>query len=155
MLTDYIRPADIKLNLESTDREEAFAELTELLVKKSPGINRTQVINALIERENKCSTAVFPMVAVPHAVCESAKETGIVIGVSREGIEFEPVESSDRLCPVVNIIFQIVFEKDNTDSHLNILRDILFVVSKPEFHQRVLNAQTQQELYDLLVELEN
>ncbi len=155
MLTDYITPADIKLNLESTDREEAFAELTELLVKKSPGINRTQVINALIERENKCSTAVFPMVAVPHAVCESAKETGIVIGVSREGIEFEPVESSDRLCPVVNIIFQIVFEKDNTDSHLNILRDILFVVSKPEFHQRVLNAQTQQELYDLLVELEN
>lgn len=155
MLTDYIRPADIKLNLESTDREEAFAELTELLVKKSPGINRTQVINALIERENKCSTAVFPMVAVPHAVCESAKETGIVIGVSREGIEFEPVESSDRLCPVVNIIFQIVFEKDNTDSHLNVLRDILFVVSKPEFHQRVLNAQTQQELYDLLVELEN
>lgn len=155
MLTDYITPADIKLNLESSDREEAFAELTELLVKKSPGINRTQVINALIERENKCSTAVFPMVAVPHAVCESAKETGIVIGVSREGIEFEPVESSDRLCPVVNIIFQIVFEKDNTDSHLNILRDILFVVSKPEFHQRVLNAQTQQELYDLLVELEN
>lgn len=155
MLTDYITPADIKLNLESTDREEAFAELTELLVKKSPGINRTQVINALIERENKCSTAVFPMVAVPHAVCESAKETGIVIGVSREGIEFEPVESSDRLCPVVNIIFQIVFEKDNTDSHLNVLRDILFVVSKPEFHQRVLNAQTQQELYDLLVELEN
>ena len=155
MLTDYITPADIKLNLESTDREEAFAELTELLVKKSPGINRTQVINALIERENKCSTAVFPMVAVPHAVCESAKETGIVIGVSREGIEFEPVESSDRLCPVVNIIFQIVFEKDNTDSHLNILRDILFVVSKPEFHQRVLKAQTQQELYDLLVELEN
>ena len=155
MLTDYIRPADIKLNLESSDREEAFAELTELLVKKSPGINRTQVINALIERENKCSTAVFPMVAVPHAVCESAKETGIVIGVSREGIEFEPVESSDRLCPVVNIIFQIVFEKDNTDSHLNILRDILFVVSKPEFHQRVLKAQTQQELYDLLVELEN
>lgn len=155
MLTDYITPADIKLNLESTDREEAFAELTELLVKKSPGINRTQVINALIERENKCSTAVFPMVAVPHAVCESAKETGIVIGVSREGIEFEAVESSDKMCPVVNIIFQIVFEKDNTDSHLNILRDILFVVSKPEFHQRVLNAQTQQELYDLLVELEN
>lgn len=155
MLTDYIRPADIKLNLESSDREEAFAELTELLVKKSPGINRTQVINALIERENKCSTAVFPMVAVPHAVCESAKETSIVIGLSREGIEFEPVESSDKMCPVVNIIFQIVFEKDNTDSHLNVLRDILFVVSKPEFHQRVLKAQTQQELYDLLVELEN
>ena len=36
MLTDYITPADIKLNLESTDKEEVFAELTELLVKKSP-----------------------------------------------------------------------------------------------------------------------
>lgn len=155
MLTDHITPADIKLNLESTDREEAFAELTELLVKKYPEIKRSEVLNALITRENKCSTAVFPMVAVPHAVCDSAKETGVVIGISRQGIEFEPVDTADKLSPVVNVIFQIVFEKDNTDSHLNVLRDILFIVSKPDFHQRVLKAQSQQELYDLLVELEN
>ena len=155
MLADYITPADIKLNLESTDKEEVFAELTELLVKKSPGINRSEVLNNLIERENKCSTAVFPMVAVPHAVCTSVKETGIVIGISRQGIEFEPVEASGRLNPIANVIFQIVFEKDNTGSHLNILRDILFVVSKPDFQERILRAQSQQEVYDLLVELES
>lgn len=154
MLTDYITPADIKLNLESTDREEVFAELTELLVKKSPEINRTQVINALITRENKCSTAVFPMVAVPHAVCECVDKTGIVIGISRDGIEFEPVDSTDKLSPVVNVIIQIVFEQNNTDSHLKILRDILYIVSKPDFHQRILKAQTQQEVFDLLMELE-
>lgn len=154
MLTDYITPSDIKLRLEGTEKEEVFAELTELIVKKSPEINRREALDALIERESKCSTAVFPMVAVPHAVCKSAKNTSIVVGISREGIEFEPLETADNLNPVVNVVIQIIFEQEHTDSHLNILRDILFVVSKQEFHQRVLKAQTQQEVYDLLMELE-
>ena len=64
MLTDYVSVNDIKLNLESTDRDEAFAELTELLVAKCPSLNRAEYLRALTERENKMSTAVFPGIAV-------------------------------------------------------------------------------------------
>ncbi|EID85576.1 Phosphotransferase system mannitol/fructose-specific IIA domain (Ntr-type) [Treponema sp. JC4] len=154
MLTDYITPSDINLNLESTDKEEAFAELTEMLVKKCPGLNRTEYMKAVTERENKCSTAVFPKVAVPHAVCDSASKTTIVVGISHDGIEFEPLESADNTNPVVNIIFQIVFERENTGSHLNVLRDILYIVSKPEFYEKILTLKTQKEIFDLFTELE-
>lgn len=34
MLSAFISPADIKVNLESTDKEECFAELLELIVAK-------------------------------------------------------------------------------------------------------------------------
>ena len=154
MLTDYITPSDIKLNLESTEKEEAFAELTEVIVKRNPEMNRSEYLSALIERENKCSTAVFPMVAVPHTVCKSIKETRLAIGISKTGIEFEPVDTSDKTNPVVNIIFQLAFEQENTDSHLTILRDILYLVSKPEFFEQILKFNTQQEVYDFLVSLE-
>ena len=154
MLSDYITPGDIKLNLESTEKEEAFAELTEVLVKSSPSLNRSLFMEALIERENKRTTAVFPRVAVPHAVCEGIKENHIALGISRAGIEFDPQESIDLVNPVVNVIFLIAFEKENMDSHLNLLRDILFLVSKPKFYERLLKLNTQQEIFDLLLELE-
>lgn len=154
MLTDYITPSDIKVNLESTEKEEAFAELTEILVAENPKLNRSEVMSSLIEREEKMSTAVFPFVAIPHAICESAKNTQIAVGITRTGIEFEPVEENSRINPIVNIIFQIIFEKENTDDHLNVLRDILNVVSKEEFHERVLRLNSAQEIYDLIAELE-
>ena len=90
---------------------------------------------------SKCSTAVFPKVAVPHAVCDSASKTSIVVGISHDGIEFEPLESADQANPVVNVIFQIVFERENTGSHLNVLRDILYIVSKPEFYEKILGVK--------------
>ena len=154
MLTDYVSVNDIKLNLESTDRDEAFAELTELLVAKCPSLNRAEYLKALTERENKMSTAVFPGIAVPHAVCESAKETSIVIGISKGGIEFEPTDANQKENPVVNVIFQTAFERENTGSHLNVLRDILYIVSKPEFFEKILKVNSSQEAFELIQELE-
>ena len=154
MLTDYVSINDIKLNLESSERDEAFAELTELLVAKCPSLNRVEYMKALTEREGKMSTAVFPGIAVPHAVCESAKETSIVIGISKSGIEFEATDASQKDNPVVNVIFQAAFERENTGSHLNVLRDILYIVSKPEFSEGILKANSSQEVYELIQELE-
>ena len=68
MLSSFISPSSIKVGLESSDKEECFAELLEVLVAKNPEINRKEAMNALIAREEKMSTAVFPFVAVPHAL---------------------------------------------------------------------------------------
>jgi len=159
MLSDYISPCEIKFNLESTEREEAFSELLELMISRSPQLdtkeNRKEIFNSLVEREGKMSTAVFPMVAVPHATCTCVKKTHIVLGISRSGIEFEPVEAESKINPFVNVIFQIVFEKENTDEHLHVLRDILNVVSRPEFCENILKMKSAQEIFNLIVELEN
>ena len=89
MLSSFISPASIKVALESTEKEECFAELLEVLVAKNPEINRREAMNALITREEKMSTAVFPFVAVPHALCSSAGDTLVAVGISKAGIEFE------------------------------------------------------------------
>ena len=155
MLSSFISPASIKVGLESSEKEESFAELLELLVAKNPAIDRREAMNALIKREEKMSTAVFPGVAVPHALCSYAGDTLVAIGISRQGIEFEspdPKENPDN--PVVNIIFEILFEEKDTETHLHVLRDILQLVSNPDFVKNVLQAKTSQEVYDLIESLE-
>ena len=155
MLSSFITPSSIKVALESTEKEECFAELLEVLVAKNPELNRKEAMNALITREEKMSTAVFPYVAVPHALCSSAGDTLVAIGISRQGIEFEsPEPETNPEHPVVNVIFEILFEEKDTQTHLDVLRDILQLVSNPDFVKNVLQAKTSQEVYELIESME-
>lgn len=155
MLSSFVTPSVIKLGLESSEKEESFAELLELLVAENPKLNRKEAMEALIQREDKMSTAVLPFVAVPHALCTSAGNTLVAMGISREGIEFEaPDPAADPRHPVVNIIFEILFEEKDTETHLQVLRDILELVSKPDFVKNVLQAKSSKEVYDLIEAME-
>lgn len=155
MISALINPSDIIIRMESTEKEESFAELLEVLVVKAPEINRNEALKVLINREDKMSTAIFPSVAVPHGICSSIKKTAIAIGISKKGIEFEPVDpEKSRTNPIVNIIFEILFEQDDTGTHLQVLRDILQLVSQPEFVTKMLSMNTSQEVYDYITSLE-
>ena len=155
MLSSFIKPANIKVGLESSEKEESFAELLEILVAENPELNRREAMDALIAREDKMSTAVFPFVAVPHALCSSAGDTLVAVGISRPGIEFDsPDPEANPEHPVVNVIFEILFEEKDTETHLHLLRDILEIVSQPDFVQNVLQAKTSQEVYDLIESME-
>ena len=155
MLSGFISPDSIKVDLESSEKEESFAELLEVLVAKNPELNRREAMDALVAREEKMSTAVFPLVAVPHALCSSAGNTLVAMGVSRSGIEFDSPEPEMKPeHPVVNVIFEILFEEKDTETHLHLLRDILEIVSKPDFVKNVLQAKTSREVYDLIESME-
>ena len=155
MISALISPSDIIIRMESTEKEESFAELLEVLVVRAPEINRNEALKVLINREDKMSTAIFPSVAVPHGICSSIKKTAIAIGISKKGIEFEPVDpEKSRTNPIVNIIFEILFEQDDTGTHLQVLRDILQLVSQPEFVTKMLSMNTSQEVYDYITSLE-
>lgn len=155
MLSSFISPSSIKVGLESTEREECFAELLEVLVAENPSLNRKEAMDALIQREEKMSTAVFPSVAVPHALCSSAGNTLVAVGISRGGIEFDsPDPATNSEHPLVNVIFEILFEEKDTETHIHILRDILQLVSNPDFVKNVLQATTSTEVYDLIESLE-
>lgn len=155
MLSSFISPSSIKVGLESSEKEECFAELLEVLVAKNPDLNRKDAMDALITREEKMSTAVFPFVAVPHALCSSAGNTLVAVGISRTGIEFDsPDPEANPEHSVVNVIFEILFEEKDTETHLHLLRDILQLVSNPDFVKNVLQAKSPQEVYDIIESME-
>lgn len=149
MFSSLIFPDEIKINLESTEKEESFAELIELAAVKQPQIIREEAFEALCKRENKLSTAISKNIAVPHAICKSIKNTSISIGISKNGIEFEPINPNEKN-PTVHIIFQILFEEKDTELHLEILKDILQLVKNPDFVNKIVNAKTSQQAYDLI-----
>jgi len=155
MLSNILKPENIKINLESTEEEECIAELVETLVAANPGVNRSEILNALLSREEQMSTAIYPYIAVPHAVCKGVDHTSIAIGISRKGVEFASPDKNSADSVKVNVIFEVVFEEDDTEGHLHVLRDILQIVSNPSFVDEILLANTSQEVLNFIIASEN
>ncbi|MBR1639506.1 MAG: PTS sugar transporter subunit IIA [Treponema sp.] len=152
MISELLTCKEIKVNLESTEKEECFAELLEPLVAKFRQLNRSEAMSALLAREELKSTAILPGVAIPHAV--TSKKLGspaIAIGISKNGIEFDSVDSGiNEKNPIVKLIFEIFFEEDDAVKHLQVLRDILQLVSNQHFLKEVLKAESSQEVMDII-----
>lgn len=152
MLSVLIDPSDIKVGLLSSEKEECLAELLEVIRHRHPEIDREEALQSLINREDKTSTAILPFIAVPHAVCKSLDKTAISIGISKSGIDFESENSEN---PIVNIIFEILFNKDDIETMVKILRDILQISSHPDFFSQILNANSPNEVYNIIEYLES
>lgn len=152
MISDLLTCKEIITDLESTEKEECFAELLEPLVAKFSQLNRAEAMAALVAREDLKSTAILPSVAIPHAVTgRKLGSPAIALGISKKGIEFDSPDSGlNEKNPTVKLIFEIFFEEDDAMKHLQVLRDILQLVSNQDFLNEVINAQNSQEVYDII-----
>lgn len=170
MLSNLINPASVVLNMESSERDEALAELLENLVTKNPELGtkdaRKSAFDSLVAREEKMSTAVIPHIAVPHAISKNINQTSVAIGISRSGIEFglpediEPdeIEKFQKIGDDgvnVNIIFEILFTEKDAQMRLHILRDILNLTESEGFCKNILNATSESEICDLIRAIES
>jgi nitrogen PTS system EIIA component len=149
MLGKLITPANIKVDLESTEKDEAFEELLEVIVAAQPGINRQEALEALNAREDKMSTGIIPGIAVPHAVCDSVRGVVAAIGMTREGIEYASLDGS-----LVHFIIMLLFQQGETESHLQTMKDVAAVLQHSDFLKVIMEKKTAQEVYDALCDFE-
>jgi len=149
MLSTLLTPAIIKTNLESTEKDEVLEELLEVLVSAHPEIDRQEALDALNLRETKMSTGVIPGIAVPHAVCKSVRGISAAVGMSRSGIDYDSLDGSP-----VHFIIMLLFEQGETESHLQMMRDIAVLLQHHDFLKIVMEKKTSQEVFDELCNFE-
>ena len=144
MLSDLINLDVIKMNLQGADSDEAIAELLEVMVNKNSAINRKEALEALYKRESQQSTAIDARVAIPHCICEGLDKIQLAIGLSPEGVEFKIRKPK--------LIFEILFTKDDTSAHLQVLKEIVGLISNNELIENIILAKNAQEVFNFIKE---
>jgi fructose-specific phosphotransferase system IIA component len=142
LLTDSL----IKVNLEASDKEEAFEELIDLLVEKKRISDREAARTAIIERENKQSTGIGRGVAIPHGKSETIWQLTAALGVSRNGIEYDSLDGEP-----VHIVFLLLAEQDNPGPHIEALAQVAMLFKTPGFIERLIKAETPREARDVII----
>ena len=155
MLECLISPESVILNLSSEDKDELFSELVENLVRRNPSLNRTSILNALNERELQKNTFITTGVAGPHANISSIKHPEIVVGISRDGIDYEIDESVPaKKDDLVHLVIMILFEPENAQDHLHLLADCAVLLNDSRFYRKIMKAKDEVEVCNIIREVE-
>jgi PTS system fructose-specific IIC component len=136
----------VKVPLEAVDKEEAIAELLELLVRTGQAADRDGLLEALYAREDKSSTGIGAGVAIPHAKHETLRGVAVAVGVSHDGIEFDATDGQP-----VRLVFLVVAEAHNPGPNVEALAYIGDLMQVPGLYDHLLAARSADELIGAIV----
>jgi mannitol/fructose-specific phosphotransferase system IIA component (Ntr-type) len=151
VLSEFLSPATINLNLKSTDREAVLSELVNQIpeLAKQPAARET-LLRALHEREQLHSTGIGDGIALPHArnaLVGLVDRSIIVFGRHPTGI---PYGALDKL--PARLFFLLI--APSVTQHLGILARLSRLLRDPRLRQNLLTVQTPQETIELIQESE-
>ena len=150
ILTQILRPACVKVPLESKDKESAISELVDLLDTEGLLGNKNDTLEAVMTREKTRSTGIGSGIAIPHGKCKAVKELVMAIGITSEPIDFASVDGKP-----VAIIILLVSPLDQTGPHIQALARISRLMINEEFKLSLENATSAEQVYELLSGKEN
>jgi fructose-specific phosphotransferase system IIA component len=148
-LTQILQSGCLKVPLAGSDKESAITELVDSLDAAGVLLDRDTVLNAVLTREKTRSTGIGSGIAIPHGKCNAVKELVMAMGIAKEPLEFQSVDSHP-----VKIILLLVSPADQTGPHIQALARISRVMLDDEFKTRLEKAQSAKEAYELLNEKE-
>jgi mannitol/fructose-specific phosphotransferase system IIA component (Ntr-type) len=139
----------VKVPLEAFDKEEAIAELVEVLVRADRISDREGVLDKLYEREDKGSTGIGGGVAIPHAKHDDVDGVVLAVGNSPDGIEWESADDE-----LVHLVFLVVAETQSPGPNVEVLADIGYLVQIPQVYQGMVSARDDKTLVEVVRNVE-
>lgn len=144
---DILDSSSVSLELKSQTKEDALAELCQLLGANAKVKDAAAVVNSLMEREKLGSTGIGQGVAIPHGKSESASGLVAALGVSRRGVQFGSLDGEP-----VHLIFLLVAPPDSGGLHLKALARISRLLKDKFFRQALKEARTVEEVIKVIQE---
>lgn len=152
MMLQHVFQADrIKIGLESEDKDEVFEELVNVLsVSCSKGFDRKLVLQAIRERESKMSTGIKRGLAIPHGKTDSVDSVYGVIGISKNGIEYDALDGEP-----VFILFMLISSYKDSEQHLRILKKLAQLLDNSDFIQELQGSSNNHDAWKVIRKYED
>jgi mannitol/fructose-specific phosphotransferase system IIA component (Ntr-type) len=148
-LTDIVAEGAVAPKLKADTRDEAIGELIDALISAgaAPASSRDELIDKLLEREEKGSTGFGRGVAVPHVKHASVSKLAAAIGLTDRGIDFASLDKQ----PVYSI-FLLLSPEDTPEEHLQAMEVIFKSLGKDTFRRFLRQADSVDDVVSLLEE---
>lgn len=149
-ITDFVDKDHMELDLKAKTKDQVLNELVDIAVATGRVKDRDEILRAVIERENLCSTGFENGVAIPHprqGHPDVVENLVAVFGRSKDGIDFEALDGEP-----VYIFFLLSAPTDS--EHLKALAKLSRFLKRKAFRERLIAAQTPDDVWQILEEEE-
>jgi PTS system nitrogen regulatory IIA component len=144
-LTDILDESSIVADLQASDKTEALEVLVEAMTKSNPDVEKEEILRVLMEREELGSTGIGDGIAIPHGKSSNLTQIISGFGLSKEGIEFDSLDGKPA-----NLFFLLIAPENSVGVHLKMLARISRMLKNTDFRHKLLNANTQKEIYQII-----
>ena len=146
-ILDILNKDCIIPELRSRTKKEVLEELTEALSKCKANLNKEALVEVLLERERLGSTGIGDGIAIPHGKIQDLDELILSFGRSTQGIEFDSMDGRPT-----HLFFLLIAPENSAGIHLRALAKISRLLKSAHFRQRLLEAETTEELFSVIEE---
>jgi len=145
-LTEILKPENIKVPLEAKTKNDAIAELVQVLASSGQVTDPKKVLDAVLEREATRTTGIGNGLAIPHGKCPGTKDLVMAIGKPAQQIDFQSIDGRP-----VSVIWMLASPPEKTGPHIHALARISRLMTIDKFQQALRLAKTPQEVFDAIV----
>jgi PTS system nitrogen regulatory IIA component len=137
----------IRIETDCRTKDELLERIAVLVAAKVPGIDSTDIDEALKERESLGSTGFGHGVAIPHCRLEEIDDFIVGLLKTPRGIDFESLDGEDSW------IFPFVIGPESKPKeHLRLLSALAHMLRDAELRKALRGAKSNDELRNILMD---
>lgn len=148
-LIKQIKESLVLPDLAAGSKKELLNELAAAIHADFPGLDTQTVFTIIQEREALGSTGIGDGIAIPHGRLKNLPEITICFGRSRKGIPFDALDGKPT-----HLFFLLLAPEDAAAPYLSCLAELARFLKNAQFRERLLCAETRQELLAIFAEAE-
>jgi fructose-specific phosphotransferase system IIA component len=144
-LLDILSLDTIRVPLHATEKRAAIDELVDVLAEAGKAADPVSLKNAVWTRETTRSTGIGYSLAIPHGKCDGVSDLAMAIGKPATPIDFNAVDGQP-----VRLIVMLASPINRTTDHIQALARISRIMSSEDFRNRIYQAESAEQIYELL-----
>ena len=146
-IMNYLKEEWIIPNLQGTDKRSVLKALSSVLVKPCQMASEEELLQVLLDREKLGSTGIGEGIAIPHGRLKKLKSFIISFGRSMKGVDFDSIDRKPS-----QLFFMVMAPENSAVDNLKLLGRIVTLLKDPSFKKRLMEAQSQKELFQIISE---
>jgi PTS system nitrogen regulatory IIA component len=141
-ITDFLTRDRVIAELTGKEKSAILKEMADQLAGSESGLEPTQILQVLEDREKISTTAIGEGVAIPHGKLPNVQKVSAVFARSLQGVDFASLDGEPTY-----LFFTLIAPQDAAADHLKALARISRLLKDPDLRRRLMAAATSQELY--------
>lgn len=145
-LSDYLRPDQVYPQFVANSKKRALEQIAQTITNDES--EAEHVMDGLQARERLGSTGIGQGIAIPHCRSRIAQTPSVHLFALDTPIEFDSIDGEP-----VDFLCVLIVPDDANELHLQLLRDVVRSFSDPNARAPLIDAQTQDVLYQTALDL--
>lgn len=139
-IRDVLDPRRVVLDVDGSSKREILSRLVATLELTHPAIDRSALLETLLERERTSTTAIADGIAMPHGRHGDGDTVICLFGRSLKGVDFDSIDGGPT-----HLFFVLISPEKDPKLHLRWLAHFAVVLLRDESFRAALMAAPTAE----------